>query len=281
MKTILSVVCSFILCVSDYVRAADVEMALDQRNLVFILEEIPDPDFYSFEERVSVTVENRLNRRFYNTYRPSRLMQAFISKGDTYLANKSLADKGKGTLNSAVTKGFEEILVNSEAYIRAEEWLRLNAKYLGEFVKNSVRSIDEEDIKTLDTVQSEAEETWIARVRRANSVVYGIHPSLRSPHVFAGTKVSYKKHVIVLMARYHLDHFDEHRAELTASIPITKRLSFTTGVVYAFEESDKARVLIRGNYRMWGGTFSASTILLLSHQRYTLQGSWPWWWEKI
>ena len=75
--------------------------------------------------------------------------------------------------------------------------------------------------------------------------------------------------------------FDEHKVEGIVSIPINKRLSITTGVIYAFEESDKARALLRANYRMWGGTFSASTILLLSHQRYTLQGSWPWWWEKI
>ena len=275
MKNILLAVCSLLVSMS-HCRPQGVEMAIDQHYSAFILEEIPDPEFRSFQEKVSATIENRLNRRFYNTFRSSRLMQAFISKGDMDLANKSLSEKGPDTLNTAVTKGFEEVLVNSEIYIRTEEWLYLNAKYLGEFVRNSVRSIDEEDIYALDTVQSEAEETWIARLRRAHNVRYGIHPSLASPYLFMGSKISYKKRTIVVMGRYHLENFDEHKMEAIVSIPIDKRLSVTTGVIYGINDPQKARALLRFNYRIWGGMASASTIFLNQHQRYSLEGSWPW-----
>ncbi|MES3031573.1 MAG: hypothetical protein V4697_04155 [Patescibacteria group bacterium] len=237
-------------------------MALDRHHQGFILEEIPDPDSYSFQEKVSATIENRLNRKFYDKYRFSRITQATIRYGDSQMAYDYLNDQGQGTLRSAVSKSAQELLVNSPMYLMLDDWLRAHAKYARNFVRDSVSSIDEEELDTLDTTRSEAEESWIDRLKKANTIRYGIRPR-QNPYAFVGSEITHKKRtVLVVTARYHLENFDEHKVETVLSIPIEKRLSLTAGFVYKLHDPEDAHVLVRLNKGFkWGGAASLGVIV--------------------
>lgn len=245
----------------------------------FVLEDVPNVETFDFWELASYLFENRIDRSFYNSFRPARAAQISLQfHGDHERAYTRARDKAVGNLHSSVRYAAREMLMLSPIYIRTEEWLIANARYVGEFLHNSVDSIDEEEIRALDMVSSESEQSWFRKVRREHSIKYGIRPR-HNPYFFVSSRVSHQNETLfVVSVRYHLEDFSEHRMETVVSIPIAHHITLSSGFTYEINNPEDIRMVVRVSkyWKRTGATASLGVVVLVEQPRLVAEVAVPW-----
>ena len=124
-------------------------------------------------------------------------------------------------------------------------WLHEREDALSSFFKNSIGSVDEEEVLANDVSYQQSSERWWKRLEQ-NGVRYGIRPFQRNPYVYASYALGNARNPFAFVnTRYYLEGLNDHRAEVTASFRAMKRTTLDVGTSYSFGRDERSGFTLR------------------------------------
>jgi len=153
----------------------------------------------------------------------------------------------QGTISKSFVKGIREATADLPILL---EW-KEHESFLGEFIWNSVNSVDEEEVASLDLTYRPVERSWWNELKHTKKIRYGIRPFRPDPYAFVGTSIMDGSDLIMLgNVRYYYKDFSNHRFELAVSVPLLHGFAIDIGTSYEFgrhhEEKRLAVKLFKG-----------------------------------
>lgn len=228
--------------VTTGVRAADEGIEFQQSIADDRVMVTPAAEVVEFWDRFKAAFEERTADNFADRFHPfsSLNWSLRLDDGDAEYFHEETSRSARKALTRSVTHGLREASVD----LPLMTWLKERQGILADFLRNSVGNVDEESVSPNELTYRVAERSWWDRLSERSGFRYGIRPFRTAPYVYAGMGFRDGETVFLLAnVRYIFRNFDEHKFELSLSVPLMQGLSLDVGASYKFDRHDAEQQL--------------------------------------
>ena len=206
------------------------------------------PDFNSAEPsdfwgRFHHAYDERASEVFADRLHPLKMMELSLKRpADTW---EQVVERGDRTIHKAFLKSFEYSLRDASLGMPFMGWLETRVDALGDFLVDSVDSVEEESVSPLDLSYGQAERSWWKSLSEKRALRFGLRPFRTAPYAFLGLRLKEAGRTLLLgNVRYYFQNFTDHRFELSLSIPMPGKIAFDLGTFYQFGPNEEQKRLV-------------------------------------
>jgi len=150
---------------------------------------------------------------FYDSVLSSQMVNPF---------NSDYHDSAKEDLNRAVFHSLRTMAGNIVLW-------EVRAPNVSGAISDSVGTPEQDVINPFSMTPYKYGQSWWDRVGSSHRVLLGLRPFNEDPYAYLASGLGGG---VLFNFRYYYYHFDSHKVELVAVMPVSESLRFTTGVVY-------------------------------------------------
>lgn len=194
----------------------------------------PAQEALAFWDRFKSAFEERTADNFADRFHPfsSLNWNLRLEDGDPRHFQDQTSRGARKALTRSVTHGLREASVD----LPLMTWLKDRRSLLADFLCDSLANVDEESLSPNELSYHATERSWWDRLSEGTGLRYGVRPFRTAPYAYAGISFRDAETVYLLAnVRYVFRNFDEHKFELSLSVPLTHGYSVDIGAAYEFD----------------------------------------------
>ena len=205
----------------------------------------PPAQLYFFHQRFNAAFTTRANNVFADQLCFIKIIKWDIELADRHFENfhEHFTTAGREALGKSILDSARE----ATAELPFFNWLEEHQSFVADFVRNSVANVEEESVSPLDVSYSNVERHWWQRLSDQGKWRYGVRPFKTDPYSYVSYGVKEGETLVLLAnARYHCDHFADHRFEFALSVPLLHGFAFDVGASHQFgPHGEKERLVFK------------------------------------
>lgn len=155
----------------------------------------------------------------------------------------------RNSVNSAAVGALSLSLSYSarEAFLQTPimDWLLERRDTFATLLKNSIGSVEEEEVRTVDASYRPSAERWWKRLSE-NGLRYGVRPFQTDPYLFVGYALGPREEPVAFVnTRYYPAHLSEQHADVSVSFQGLPNTTLDVGASFRFGNHERASAALR------------------------------------
>lgn len=243
----MNAVCRILSCLAvalvSVAQAAVGDIDLLEDSQVECIPDLQAAEPTGFWGRMHTAFDRRADEVFADRLHPLKLMKFnFTQPDDSWEQALKRIDY---RAQRGLLKSLEYSLRDAALGLPLMGWLETRADALGDFLVDSVDSVEEESVSPFDLAYGHVERAWWKSLAGKRSYRYGLRPFGTSPYAYFAMSFKEAGRVLLLgNIRYYLQNFSDHRFEISLSFPLPGGVAFDLGTFYQFGAHEVERRLV-------------------------------------
>ena len=194
-------------------------------------------------QRFKIALHENAADLFADRFHPFKVMNLTVQLDDRF---NEFRERTSKTARYTLLKSSVDAAREATVDLPAMSWLEERGSFIGEFLRNSVGSVEEEWVAPLNPSYGIVERSWWNRLSTTGDIRYGIRPFSTAPYAFFSLGLRQGETLILLgNLRYYYRNLTDHKFEFAMSVPLSYGFSVDVGTSYQFGQHDDERVVLK------------------------------------